>query len=407
MEPVTPGEEHHWIQCQCRLCSPDPAYRCQVRIRDVMFAFRAALSGDWRPRCEDCAPPLDPSYFGTEETRTLNPSRSRSRSRGRGVGEATETGSTWRPEETRTRSRSRSRNLCGICHTAGPAQQQEAKFANDTQERGGQRQRSFRFPSQGSVDTPDQASPAARRSSALQRADLAHAETLRVLGKIRADRDKRERATKKKTKRVVAQLEAAVAEAHLREQCAEARARAAAKLMHTAIEVHAEAEQEAVDCHAQVEIFAGEPAQARKIARALPRWEPTEDEASLSGPNEEAAVAEAHVREQCAEAGSETEGCADPHDDPLYDPNTGIFRGLPAGYMAIRHGRGGEGRSSAEAHVRKQCAEAGARATATVMHAALKVHAEAEQEVVDCQAQIEIFDGSLAQARKTAPALAR
>ena len=92
--------------------------------------------------------------------------------------------------------------------------------------------------------------------------------------------------------------------------------------MHTAIEVHAEAEQEAVDCHAQIEIFAGEPAQARKIARALPRWEPTEDEASLSDPNEE---------------GSETEGCADPRDDPLYDPNTGIFRGLPAGYMAIRH----------------------------------------------------------------------
>ena len=162
-----------------------------------------------------------------------------------------------------------------------------------------------------------------------------------------------------------------------------------------------------MDCHAQIEIFAGEPAQARKIARALPRWEPTEDEASLSDPNEEAAVAEAHVREQCAEAGSETEGCADPHDDPLYDPNTGIFRGLPAGYMAIRHGRGGEGRSSAEAHVRKQCAEAGARATATVMHAAIKVHAEAEQEVVDCHAQVEIFDGELAQARKTARALAR
>ena len=34
-------------------------------------------------------------------------------------------------------------------------------------------------------------------------------------------------------------------------------------------------------------------------------------------------------------------------------------------------------------------------------------HAEAEQEVVDCQAQIEIFDGELAQARKTARALAR
>ena len=109
--------------------------------------------------------------------------------------------------------------------------------------------------------------------------------SVRILGKIRADRDKRERATKKKTKRVVAQLEAAVAEAHLREQCAEARARAAAKLMHTAI---------GACCHAQIEIFAGEPAQARKIARALPRWEPTEDEASLSDPNEEAAVAQAH-----------------------------------------------------------------------------------------------------------------
>ena len=88
---------------------------------------------------------------------------------------------------------------------------------------------------------------------------------------MRADRDKREGATKKKTKRVVAQLEAAVAEAHLRKQCAEARARAAAKLMHTAIKVHAEAEQEVVDCQAQIEIFDGSLAQARKTARAFAR----------------------------------------------------------------------------------------------------------------------------------------
>jgi len=38
---------------------------------------------------------------------------------------------------------------------------------------------------------------------------------------------------------------------------------------------------------------------------------------------------------------SVTEGYADPCADPLYDPSTGIFKGLPPGYMAIRHCRGG------------------------------------------------------------------
>ena len=58
---VAPEEEHHWIQCQCRRCSPDPEYQCQIRILDVMVVFRALLSGDWTPLCEDCEECVPPS----------------------------------------------------------------------------------------------------------------------------------------------------------------------------------------------------------------------------------------------------------------------------------------------------------------------------------------------------------